>query len=170
MKTLAIGADHGGFELKQQLAEHIRARGYVVDDCGTHSTEAVDYPRVAAEVAQRVADGRAAIGVIVDGAGISCAMTANKFPGVRAALCYDLSSARNSREHNNANVLTLGASLIGAGLARQIVDAFLDTECTAERHLRRAAMIDEIEQGLHGACGCTTTEGKKGEPSLGPSL
>ena len=75
-------------------------------------------------------------------------MTANKFPGVRAALCYDLSSARNSREHNNANVLTLGASLIGAGLARQIVDAFLDTECTAERHLRRAAMIDEIDSQL----------------------
>src|SRR5205823_11703863 len=75
-------------------------------------------------------------------------MTANKFPGVRAALCYDLSSARNSREHNNANVLTLGASLIGSGLARQIVDTFLDTECTAERHLRRAAMIDEIDSRL----------------------
>jgi deoxyribose-phosphate aldolase len=148
MQTLAIGADHGGFELKQQLAEHIRSRGFAVEDCGTHSTEAVDYPRVAAEVAQRVADGRAAVGVIVDGAGIGSAMTANKFPGVRAALCYDLSSARNSREHNNANVLTLGASLIGAGLARQIVDVFLDTECTAERHLRRAAMIDEIEKSL----------------------
>ncbi len=148
MQTVAIGADHGGFELKQQLAEHIRSRGLAVDDCGTHSTEAVDYPKIAAEVAQRVADGRASTGVIVDGAGIGSAMTANKFPGVRAALCYDLSTARNSREHNNANVLTLGASLIGAGLARQIVDTFLDTECTAERHLRRAAMIDEIDQRL----------------------
>src|SRR6185503_7859969 len=106
------------------------------------------YPKIAAEVAQRVADGRAQVGVIVDGAGIGSSMTANKFPGVRAALCYDLSSARNSREHNNANVLTLGASLIGAGLAKQIVDAFLDTQCTADRHLRRAAMIDDIESKL----------------------
>jgi deoxyribose-phosphate aldolase len=148
MHTLAIGADHGGFELKQQLAEHIRSRGNAVEDCGTHSTEAVDYPLIAAEVAQRVADGRAEVGVIVDGAGIGSAMAANKFPGVRAALCYDLSSARNAREHNNANVLTLGASLIGAGLARQIVDVFLDTQCTAERHLRRAAMIDDIDREL----------------------
>lgn len=148
MQTVAIGADHGGFELKQQLAEHLRTRGFAVQDCGTHSTDAVDYPKIAAEVAQRVADGRAAVGVIVDGAGIGSSMTANKFPGVRAALCYDLSSARNSREHNNANVLTLGASLIGAGLARQIVDTFLDTECTADRHLRRAAMIDEIDSRL----------------------
>src|SRR3954451_9058495 len=148
MQTVAIGADHGGFELKKQLAEHIRSRGFTVEDCGTHSTEAVDYPKIAAEVARRVADGRAKIGVIVDGAGIGSSMTANKFPGVRAALCYDLSSARNSREHNNANVLTLGASLIGAGLAQQIVDTFLNTECTAERHLRRAAMIDEIDAKL----------------------
>src|SRR4051812_15577816 len=146
MQTVAIGADHGGFELKQQLAEHIRSRGFAVEDCGTHSTETVDYPKIAAEVAQRVAGGKADVGVIVDGAGIGSSMTANKFPGVRAALCYDLSSARNSREHNNANVLTLGASLIGAGLAKQIVDTFLDTECTADRHLRRAAMIDDIDR------------------------
>jgi len=149
MQTLAIGADHGGFELKQILAEHLRARGFAVEDCGTHSTEPVDYPRIAAEVARRVAAGQAKLGVIVDGAGIGSAMTANKFPGVRAALCYDLSSARNSREHNNANVLTLVASLIGAGLAKQIVDVFVDTECTAERHLRRAAMIGEIETQAH---------------------
>ncbi len=148
MTTLAIGADHGGFELKQQLAEHIRSRGFTVENCGTNNMEAVDYPKFAAAVAERVADGRARFGVIVDGAGIGSAMTANKFPGVRAALCYDLSSARNSREHNNANVLTLGASLIGPGLAKQIVDAFLDTECTADRHLRRAAMIDEIDKKL----------------------
>src|SRR4029079_10786038 len=155
----------GGFELKQQLAEHIRSRGFAVEDCGTNSTEAVDYPRIAAAVAERVADGRAALGVIVDGAGIGSAMTANKFPGVRAALCYDLSSARNSREHNNANVLTLGASLIGAGLARQIVDVFLDTECTAERHLRRAGMIDEIDSKFRIN---STREGGSGE-SKAPS-
>lgn len=150
MQTVAIGADHGGFELKQQLAEHLRSRGFAVEDCGTHSTDAVDYPKIAAEVAQRVADGRAGVGVIIDGAGIGSSMTANKVPGVRAALCYDLSSARNSREHNNANVLTLGASLIGAGLAKQIVDTFLDTECTADRHLRRAAMIDDIDNQFRG--------------------
>src|SRR3954471_13154098 len=148
MRTVAIGADHGGVELKQLLVEHIRSRGLAVEDCGTHSTETVDYPKIAAEVAQRVAGGKADVGVIVDGAGIGSSMTANKFPGVRAALCYDLSSARNSREHNNANVLTLGASLIGAGLAQQIVDTFLNTECTAERHLRRAAMIDEIDSQI----------------------
>ena len=160
MQTLAIGAGHGGFELKQQLAEHIRSRGFAVEDCGTHSTEAVDYPKIAAEVARRVASGQARFGVIIDGAGIGSAMTANKFPGVRAALCYDLSSAQNSREHNNANVLTLGAGLIGASLAKQIVDAFLTTECTAERHLRRAAMIDEIESQLHakGSCTCSPKE------------
>jgi deoxyribose-phosphate aldolase len=157
MQTLAIGADHGGFELKQLLAEHIRSRGFAVEDCGTHSTDAVDYPKIAALVAQRVADGRARFGVIVDGAGIGSAMTAGKFKGVRAALCYDLSSARNSREHNNANVLTLGAGLIGTALAKQIVDEFLDTECTADRHLRRAAMIDEIESQMNatGSCGCS---------------
>src|SRR6185436_9226233 len=153
MQTVAIGADHGGFELKQLLVEHIRSRGFAVEDCGTHSTEAVDYPKIASEVAQRVADGRAQVGVIVDGAGIGSSMAANKFPGVRAALCYDLSSAKNSREHNNANVLTLGASLIGAGLAKQIVDTFLDTQCTAERHLRRAAMIDDIDRQFRKADG-----------------
>src|SRR3982750_4237579 len=148
MRTVAIGADHGGFELKQLLAEHIRSRGLAVEDCGTHSTEAVDYPKIAAEVAQRVAGGKADVGGIVDGAGIGSSGAAHKFPRGRAALCYDLSSARNSREHNNANVLTLGASLIGAGLAQQIVDTFLNTECTADRHLRRAAMIDEIDNQL----------------------
>jgi deoxyribose-phosphate aldolase len=160
MHTFALGADHGGFELKQQLAEHLRSRGFAVEDCGTHSTEAVDYPKIASEVAQRVADGRARFGVIVDGAGIGSAMTANKYPGVRAALCYDLSSARNSREHNNANVLTLGASLIGPGLARQIVDTFVDTECTADRHLRRAAMIDEIDRQLREPRGGETRGGQ----------
>ncbi|MFO0790241.1 MAG: deoxyribose-phosphate aldolase [Pirellulales bacterium] len=150
MHTLAIAADHGGFELKRQLAEHLRKRGFAVEDCGTNSTEAVDYPKFAAAVAERVADGRARFGIVIDGAGIGSAMTANKFPSVRAALCYDLSSARNSREHNNANVLTLGAGLIGAALATQIVDAFVDTACTADRHLRRAAMIDEIDQQIRG--------------------
>jgi deoxyribose-phosphate aldolase len=169
MQTVAIGADHGGFELKGQLVKHIRGRGFTVEDCGTHSTEAVDYPKIAAEVAQRVADGRAQVGVIVDGAGIGSSMTANKFPGVRAALCYDLSSARNSREHNNANVLTLGASLIGAGLATQIVDTFLDTQCTAERHLRRAAMIDEIGSQFGGVHFTSSTSPPQASPTPSPA-
>lgn len=168
MQTIALGADHGGFDLKQQLAEHIRSRGYVVDDCGTHSGEPVDYPVIAAEVARRVADGRARLGVMIDGAGIGSSMAANKIPGVRAALCYDVSSARNSREHNNANVLTLGASLIGAGLARQIVDTFLDTDCTAERHLRRAAMIDALD-GEHGAGDSKSADIKASSPNPLPA-
>ena len=147
MRTVAIGADHGGFELKQLLAEHIRSRGFAVEDCGTHSTEAIDYPKIAAEVAQRVAGGRADVGVIVDGAGIGSSMTANKFPGVRAALCYDLSSARNSREHNNANVLSLGARMYAEADALRFVDIFVSTSFSTEpRHARRIAMLSRYEE------------------------
>src|SRR4051794_41773684 len=100
MRTVAIGADHGGFELKQLLAEHIRSRGLAVEDCGTHSTEAVDYPKIAAEVAQRVAGGKADVGVIVDGAGIGSAVTGKKIPGVGGALGFDLFFPRHSRGPN----------------------------------------------------------------------
>jgi len=165
MRTVALGADHGGFELKQQIAAHLQQRGLGVIDCGTHSREPVDYPRIAADVARRVAAGEAHAGIIIDGAGIGSSITANKVAGIRAALCYDVSSARNGREHNDANVLTLGARLIGPDLATQIVDVFLDTECTAERHLRRVAMIMDVERSRDGtepaataasaqACGC----------------
>ncbi len=151
MRNIALGSDHGGFELKQKIAEHLSARGFEVSDCGTHSTDPVDYPKIALQVANLVAGGQSDKGIVVDGAGIGSCMVANKVAGVRAALCYDLSSARNSREHNNANVLTLGASLIGPALATQIVDVFLDTECTAARHLRRVSMINDIERGELGA-------------------
>ena len=144
-KKIALGADHGGFELKKTLAAHLRKAGHLVDDVGTSSNEAVDYPVFARAVADAVAQGRADVGIMIDGAGIGSCMVANKVPGVRAALVYDLSSARNSREHNNANVLTLGAGLIGAGLAEQIVDVWLTTECTESRHLNRVAMFgDEV--------------------------
>jgi ribose 5-phosphate isomerase B len=143
---IAIGADHGGFALKQQLLVHLRDRGYQVTDCGTDGTGAVDYPDFAHAVAKLVASGRCDTGVIVDGAGIGSSMVANKVPGVRAALCYDLSSARNSREHNHANVLTLGAGLIGQNLARQILDTWLGTPWGGARHARRVAKIDEIER------------------------
>jgi len=141
---IAIGADHGGFALKQKLAEHLRAQGHDVLDMGTDSATAVDYPTYARKVAEAVADGGAVRGIMIDGAGIGSSMVANKVPGVRAAMAYDLSSARNGREHNDANLLTLGAGLIGAGLATQIVDVFLTTDCTEARHKRRVAMINEV--------------------------
>ena len=140
-RSIAIGADHGGYDLKEVLAAHLQAAGYQVRDVGTLSREAVDYPVYARAVAEAVSGGSADVGVMIDGAGIGSCMAANKVPGVRAALAYDVSSARNSREHNNANVLTLGAGLIGAALAKQILDAWLATECTEPRHLNRVAMF-----------------------------
>ncbi len=145
--NIAIGADHGGFVLKEELKNYLTDQGYSITDCGTNipPPAAVDYPKFAYAVARNVADGKADIGIMIDGAGIGSAMTANKVDGVRAALCYDLSTARNAREHNNANVLTLGAGLIALGLARQIVDIFISTECTVKRHLQRVAMIDKLD-------------------------
>jgi deoxyribose-phosphate aldolase len=142
-RRLALGADHGGVELKATLAAHLRAAGHQVEDLGTHGREAVDYPVIARAVAEAVATGRAEAGIMIDGAGIGSSMVANKVAGVRAALAYDLSSARNSREHNDANLLTLGAGLIGPALAKQIVDLWLATECTEPRHRRRVAMFDD---------------------------
>ncbi len=138
---IALGADHGGFDLKAGLAAHLRQAGHQIEDVGTSSREACDYPVFALAVAEAVSQGRADVGIMIDGAGIGSCMVANKVPDVRAALAYDLSSARNSREHNDANVLTLGAALIGAGLAEQIVDVWLATECTEPRHLNRVAMF-----------------------------
>lgn len=145
-ETIAFGADHGGFHLKQELIEHLRGRGLEIHDCGCTSTDAVDYPDFAHAVANLVGTGTCRWGIIVDGAGIGSSMVANKVPGVRAALCYDLSSARNSREHNHANVLTLGAGLIGPSLARQIVDEWLATPWGGDRHARRVAKISGVER------------------------
>ncbi|MCA9245248.1 MAG: deoxyribose-phosphate aldolase [Phycisphaerales bacterium] len=162
-RRIVVGADHGGVALKTAIADRLRKRGASVEDVGTGSSEAVDYPVFARRVAERVASGAAELGVMVDRAGIGSAMAANRVPGVRAALCYDLSSARNSRAHNNANVLTLGSGLIGEDLAFQILDTFLETKCAEERHLRRAAMIDNTATekpscgcGASGACSCGT--------------
>jgi deoxyribose-phosphate aldolase len=141
LRKIAIGADHGGFDLKALLVAHLQGAGYQVNDVGTSSREAVDYPVYAQAVADAVSQGTADAGIMIDGAGIGSCMAANKVPGVRAALAYDVSSARNSRAHNNANVLTLGAGLIGAALAKQIVDVWLETECTEQRHLNRVAMF-----------------------------
>jgi ribose 5-phosphate isomerase B len=152
---IAVGADHGGFKLKERLAFRLREQGHTVVDCGTDSDQAVDYPDFAAAVAERVAGGMCRWGIVVDGAGIGSAMVANKVPGVRAALCYDVSSARNSREHNHANVLTLGAGLIGEHLAWQIVETWLSTPWGGGRHARRVEKIDAVERRHLGPRGET---------------
>lgn len=144
--TIAVGSDHGGYPLKERIGFRLKEQGFEVTDCGTDSAESVDYPDFARAVAELVSSGRATYGIVVDGAGIGSSIAANKVPGVRAALCYDISSARNSREHNHANVLTLGAGLIGAGLALQIVEAWLETPWAPGRHADRVAKITAIER------------------------
>jgi ribose 5-phosphate isomerase B len=143
---VAVGADHGGYRLKERIAADLRERGVEVRDCGTHGTEPVDYPDFAHAVARLVADGECSLGIVVDGAGIGSCMAANKIPGIRAATCWDVSSARNSRGHNHANVLALGAGLIGENLALEIVQAWLSTPWGGERHARRVEKITEIER------------------------
>lgn len=145
-KIVALGADHGGYPMKEKLALHLIEAGYHVIDCGTNSAESVDYPDFAFAVAEKVSLGYAWRGIIVDGVGIGSCITANKLPGVRAAMCYDHATAVNSREHNDANVLTLGAGMIGENLARQIVDAWLSTEFGGGRHARRVDKITAIEK------------------------
>jgi len=143
---IALAADHGGFELKERLKEHLRARGHEVADLGTNGKDPVDYPVFARAAALRVAQGEADFGIVVDGAGIGSAMAANKVPGVLAATCNTEALAKNAREHNDASLLALGAGHVDAETAKRIVDVFLATECTAERHLRRVAMIREMEK------------------------
>jgi ribose 5-phosphate isomerase B len=151
ISRVAIGADHGGYGLKERLGFRLKEQGYTVIDRGTDSTDAVDYPDFAVAVASTVAAGEADIGVMIDGAGIGSSMVANKIPGVRAALCYDLSTARNAREHNHANVLTLGAGLVGEGLAWQIVQEFMATPYGQGRHARRVDKINDLDRHLAGA-------------------
>ncbi len=145
MRTVAIGGDHGGYAMKERLGFKLKEQGFTIIDCGTDSTDPVDYPDIAAAVAHTVRSGKADVGIVVDGAGIGSAMAANKIPGVRAALCYDVSTARNAREHNHANVLTLGAGLIGGALAWQITQEFLATPFGGGRHARRVDKINDLE-------------------------
>ncbi|MGD2252472.1 MAG: ribose 5-phosphate isomerase B [Anaerolineales bacterium] len=144
--TVALAADHAGFELKEAIKAFLGQLGYTVMDCGTDSAESVDYPDFAYAAAQLVGQGKAWRAIIVNGAGIGSCMTANKVPGVRAAMCYDQASAINSREHNDANVLTLGAGMIGVNLAQQIVKVWLETPFGGGRHARRVNKIVEIER------------------------
>ena len=145
-KVVAIGADHGGFELKETLKADLSGMGLDVNDVGTYSKAAVDYPDYAHEVAKLVSSGKAWRGIMIDGAGIGSCIVANKVPGVRAGMAYDYSSAVNSREHNDTNVLTLGAGLIGLTLAKQIVKTWLSTEFGGERHVRRIEKISMVEK------------------------
>ncbi len=147
-KRIAIGADHGGFDLKAVLVAHLRKNGHQVEDFGTSSRKAVDYPVFARAAAEAVGQGRADVGIIIDGAGIGSCMVANKVPGVRAAVANNLLTARHCREHNDANVLTLGAGQVGTGLAEQLVDTWLTTDCTETRHLNRVAMFTEESGNL----------------------
>jgi len=145
--TVALGADHGGFALKEELKTHLTRLGYLFRDLGTYSSEPVDYPDIALAVARVVRGGQARFGILVDGAGIGSAMAANKVHGIRAALCVDAAAAKNAREHNDANVLTLGAKQGEAAHIREIVEVFLTSECTEERHQRRVKKIVAIEDG-----------------------
>jgi len=145
-RVVALGADHGGLAMKEDLKAYIGELGYQVVDCGTFSPDAVDYPDFAYAVARLVVEGRAWRGIVVDGAGIGSCMAANKVPGVRAAMCYDHATAVNSREHNDANVLTLGGLLLGRSLAREIVKTWLATDFGGGRHARRVDKIMEIEK------------------------
>ncbi|MFN0086543.1 MAG: RpiB/LacA/LacB family sugar-phosphate isomerase [Blastocatellia bacterium] len=145
-RIIAVGSDHGGFEMKERLKLLLGELGYAPRDFGTFSEEAVDYPDYAHAVAKAVADGGCDLGIVVDGAGIGSCMTANKVPGVRAAMCYDAATARNSREHNYANVLTLGGRMISDETMREIVTLWLATPEGEDRHGRRVAKIMAVEK------------------------
>ncbi len=142
---IAIGADHAGFRLKEHLARFLEQRGHQVEDQGTFSDDSVDYPEYAAAVAEEIAAGRADRGLLVCGTGIGVAIAANKIDGVRAATCNDLFTAAKAREHNDANVLTLGARVVGEGLAEDIVQSFIETDFEAGRHQRRIDQIQALE-------------------------
>ena len=144
--TIAIGADHGGYALKEQIKTYLRELGYHFQDLGTFSEAPVDYPDVAEAVARAVAGGKAVRGILIDGAGIGSAMAANKIPGVLAANCHDIYTARNSREHNNANVLTLGSRNLGIDIVKEVVKVWLATGFGGGRHLPRVEKILALEK------------------------
>jgi ribose 5-phosphate isomerase B len=145
-KTVAIGADHGGYRLKEALKPLLESLGLEARDVGVYEEKAADYPDIAQKVAELVAGGRALRGVIIDGAGIGSCMAANKVPGIRAALCYDKASARNGREHNDSNVLTLGARLLTQTQAEEVLRTWLETPFAGGRHQARVDKIMQIER------------------------
>ena len=145
-RLIAIGSDHGGYQMKERLKKLLDELGYGYRDFGAFSEEAVDYPDFAHAVAQAVANGKCDLGIMVDGAGIGSCMTANKVPGIRAAMCYDTATARNSREHNYANVLTLGGKMLTTEQVTEIVNVWLSTPEGDPRHGKRVAKIIAIEK------------------------
>ncbi len=156
---LAIGCDHGGFKLKEEIKKMLQEKNYDFKDFGTFSEESVDYPDIALEVARAVRNGSYNRGILICGTGIGINIAANKLAGIRAALCHDTFSARASREHNDANILTMGERVIGPGLAKDIVNIWLETEFTGGRHARRIQKITAIEKEyggdegeIHGGC------------------
>ena len=144
---VALGSDHGGYELKETILKHLVAQGLKVQDLGTYSPDPVDYPTYGFSVGSVVIKEEADLGIVICGTGQGISMAANKISGIRAAVCSETFSARMAREHNNANVLALGARVIGAGLALDIVDIFLKTEFLGGRHARRLNLISDIERG-----------------------
>jgi len=146
VQSVAVGCDHGGFEFKEKLKIFLGELGLQVRDFGTNSKDAVDYPDFAHSVAKAVGERQVDVGIIIDGAGIGSAMTANKVPNVRAAACYSVALAKNSREHNGANVLTLGSGQNNFDQIKEIVEAFLSNELTEDRHKKRVGKIDNIEK------------------------
>ena len=146
MTIIAIGSDHAGFELKQHLVALLARAGHDVRDLGTDSTEPVDYPLFCAAVGREVRDGRVELGIVVGGSGQGEQLAANKVRGVRAALCNELYTARMARAHNNANVLAIGARVVGVGLAEEIVTTFLSTPFEGGRHARRVAQLAALEE------------------------
>lgn len=140
-QPIAIASDHAGYPLKAELVDHLRARGHDVIDLGTDGPDSVDYPDFAYAMAQALGAGRAARGVLICGTGLGISIAANRFAWVRAALCHDVTTARLSREHNDANVIVLGGRLLGVELARDCLDAFLTTDFGGDRHARRVAKL-----------------------------
>lgn len=140
---IALGSDHGGFELKQEIIKHLEERGLEYKDYGCYENKSCDYPEFGKKVGHAVADGECEKGILICGTGIGISITANKIPGVRAALCTDCFMAEATRLHNDANILALGGRVVGAGLALKIVDTFLDTPYSnEERHTRRISQIE----------------------------
>lgn len=141
---IAIGCDHGGFELKQEIMKYLEDKGYEYKDFGTYTPDSCDYPVYAKKVAHAILDGECEKGILICGTGIGIGITANKIKGIRAALCHDEFSARATREHNDSNIVTLGARVVGPGLAINIVDTFLNTEFSNdERHINRIRQMEE---------------------------
>lgn len=143
---IALGADHGGFELKEEIISYLKESGYDVEDFGTYSKESCDYPDYALKAAEAVASKECDLGILICGTGIGISIAANKVPGIRAALCSDTFSAHATREHNDANILALGARVVGPGLALDIVKTFLGAKFEGDRHLARINKITEIEK------------------------